>query len=596
MSYHVDVIPNRSSPPAILFRQAKREGKRIRRTTLANLSKLPPEIVDGIRALLKGGQVYRPLGESLSIRRALPHGHVAALLGLARQLGLQRILHRKRSRHRDLALAAIVARVLQPLSKLATARALSPPTATSSLGPLLGLGPVRGNEMLAMLDWLLGRQVWIEKSLARRHLEGRTLLLYDVSSSYLEGRASPLAAFGHNRDGKKGKPQIVFGLLCAGDGCPLAVDVFPGNTADPTTVATQVKKIQGRFGIESIALVGDRGMLTTARLRKDLSPAGLAWISALRTGAIRKLVRPSKSGADGKAAAPLRPGELVPDRVAEILSPDFPGERLLVCLNPRLRQERARKREDLLRDTEKILQTIASAVRSPRSRLRGQQAINRRVGRDVSRKKVEKHFVIEVTDDDIRWSRRQEKIDAEAQLDGIYVIRTSLEASAISAGEAVEAYKSLSQVEQAFRSLKTTQLALRPVFVYSEDHVRGHVFLCVLAYYLEWHLRRRLAPLLFQEEDRAGARALRKSPVEKAQVSARTKAKAARKRTAEGLPVHSFRTLLADLGTLTLNQVTLPDAPDHPFPMFAKPTPLQAKAFHLLGVDPTRFVASNLAG
>ena len=596
MSYHVDVIPNRNSPPAILFREAKREGKRIRRTTLANLSKLPPEIVDGIRALLKGGQVYRPLDESLSIRRALPHGHVAALLGLGRQLGLERLLHRKRSRNRDLALAALVARVLQPASKLATARSLSPETATSSLGPLLGLGPVRGNEMLQMLDWLLSRQVWIEKSLARRHLEGRTLLLYDVSSSYLEGRCCSLAAFGHNRDGKKGKKQIVFGLLCAGDGCPLSVEVFPGNTGDPSTVAAQVKKIQGRFGIESIALVGDRGMLTTARLREDLSPAGLAWISALRTGAIRKLMRPPKSGGKGEEPAPLQPGELVPDGVAEILSPDFPGERLLVCLNPRLRQERARKREDLLCATEKILETIASAVRSPHARLRGREAINRRVGRDVSRKKVDKHFLIEVTDDDIRWSRRQEKIDAEAQLDGIYIIRTSLEASDIGAAEAVEAYKSLSQVERAFRSLKTAQLALRPVFVYSEDHVRGHVFLCLLAYYLEWHLRRRLAPLLFEEEDRSGARALRTSPVQKAQVSERTKTKAGRKRTADGLPVHSLRTLLADLGTLTLNQVTLPDAPEHPFPMFAKPTPLQAKAFELLDVNPTRFVASNWAG
>ena len=577
--------PQPQQPPAILFRQAKREGKRIRRTTLANLSKLPPEIVDGLRALLKGGQVYRPLDDALSIRHALPHDHVAALLGLGRQLGLERLLHRKRSRNRDLALAAIVARVLQPASKLATARGLSPQTATSSLGPLLGLGPVRGNEMLAMLHWLLRRQVWIEKSLARRHLEGRTLLLYDVSSSYLEGRCCSLAAFGHNRDGKKGKKQIVFGLLCAGDGCPLAVEVFAGNTGDPSTVAAQVKKIQGRFGIESIALVGDRGMLTTARLSEDLSPAGLAWISALRTDAIRKLIRPPKSGGKGDEPAPLQPGELVPDGVAEILSPEFPGERLVVCLNPRLRQERARKREELLCATEKILETIACAVRSPNARLRGREAINRRVGRDVSRKKVDKHFRIEVTDDDIRWSRRQEKIDAEAQLDGIYVIRTSL-----------EAYKSLAQVEQAFRSLKTAQLALRPVFVYSEDHVRGHVFLCLLAYYLQWHLRQRLAPLLFEEEDRAGARALRKSPVEKAQVSERTKAKAARKQTAEGFPVHSLRTLLADLGTLTLNQVTLPDAPEHPFPMFAKPTPLQAKAFDLLGVDPTRFVASKWAG
>ena len=447
-----------------------------------------------------------------------------------------------------------------------------------------------------MLYWLVRRQVWIEKSLARRHLEGRTLLLYDVSSSYLDGRCCPLAAFGHNRNAKKGKRQIVFGLLCAGDGCPLAVEVFSGNMGDPSTVAAQVKKIQGRFGIESIALVGDRGMLTTARLREDLSPAGLAWISALRTEAIRKLMRPPKSGAEGDEPAPLRPGELVPDGVAEILSPEFPGERLLVCLNPRLRQDRARKREELLRATEEILQTIASAVRSPNARLRGREAINRRVGRDVSRKKVDKHFRIEVTDDDIRWSRRQEQIDTETQLDGIYIIRTSLEASDIGAAEAVEAYKSLSQVERAFRSLKTTQLALRPVFAYSEDHVRWHVFLCLLAYYLEWHLRQRLALLLFEEEDRAGTRALRKSPVEKAQVSERTKAKAARKRTADGLPGHSLWTLLADLGTLTLNQVTLPAAPEHPFAMFAKPTPLQPKVFELLGVDPTRFVASNWPG
>ncbi len=596
MSYHVDVIPNRNSPPAILFRQAQREGKRIRRTTLANLSQLPPQIVDGIRAMLRGGQVYRPGEEAFCIRRSLPHGHVAAVLGICRQLGLERLLQRTRSRRRDLALAAIVARVLQPGSQLATARGLSPQSATSSLGPLLGLGPVRGNEMLGMLDWLLGRQAWIEKSLARRHLEGATLLLYDVSSSYLEGRCSPLAAFGHNRDGKQGQQQIVFGLLCAADGCPVAVDVCAGNTADPSTVGAQVKKVQQRFGIESIALVGARGMLTTARLRDDLEPAGLAWISALQTDAIRKLLRKPQPDAEGDGRAPLRPGELEPDGIAEILSPDFPGERLLVCLNPRLRQERARKREDLLSATEHILETIARAVRSPHPRLRGQEAINRRVGRDVSRKMVDKHFAIEVTDDEIRWSRKQETIDAEAQLDGIYIIRTSLQASALGAPEAVEAYKSLAQVERAFRSLKTAQLALRPIYVYSEDHVRGHVLLCMLAYYVEWRLRRRLAPLLFEEEDRAGARALRQSPVEQAQVSASTKAKAASKQTPEGLPVHSFQTLLADLGTLTLNEVTLPDAPQHPFPMVAKPTPLQAQAFDLLGVDPGKFVAGQLAG
>ncbi len=470
MSFHVDVIPNRNSPPAILFRQAWREGKRIRRRTLANLSKLPPEIVDGIRAMLRGGLVLPSPAKAFSLRRSLPHGHVAAVLGLCRQLGLERLLHRHPSRQRDLALAAIAARVLAPASKLATARSLSADTAASSLGPLLGLGPVHGNELLAMLDWLLARQKWIEKSLARRHLSGATLLLYDVSSTYLEGRCCPLAAFGHSRDGKPSKQQLVFGLLCAADGCPVAVEVFAGNTGDPRTLASQV---------------------------------------------------------------------------AEIRSPDYPDERLLVCLNPRLRAERARKREALLQATEAALETIAKAVRGPGKQLRGREAINRRVGRDVGRTKVAKHFEIEVGADWIRWSRRGERIAAEAQLDGVYIIRTSLEADRLGADETVEAYKSLAQVERAFRSLKTGQLEVRPVYVYNEDHVRGHVLVCLLAYYVEWHLRRRLAPLLFEEQDREAARQRRKTPVEKAQVSESTEAKAASKRTPDGLPVHSLRTLLA---------------------------------------------------
>ena len=277
MSFHVDVIPNRNSPPAILFRQAWREGKRIRRVTLANLSKLPPEIVDGIRAMLRGGLVVSSPSKAFSLRRSLPHGHVAAVLGLCRQLGLERLLHRHPSRFRELAIAAIAARLLEPASKLATARSLSAATAASSLAPLLGLGSVHGNELLAMLDWLLARQKWIEKSLARRHLQGATLLLYDVSSTYLEGRCCPLAACGHSRDGKPSKQQLVFGLLCAADGCPVAVEVFAGNTGDPRTVASQVAKVRKRFGLESVALVGERGMLTTARLREDLEPAGLGW-------------------------------------------------------------------------------------------------------------------------------------------------------------------------------------------------------------------------------------------------------------------------------------------------------------------------------
>ncbi len=378
MAISVDVIPNRSSPPAILLREAWREGKRIRRRTLANLSKTPPVLVDAIRATLAGGVVFPSLDAAVRIRSSHPHGHVAAVLGTLRALGLVRILDRKADRMRDLAVAAIVARVLDPASKLATARALSPESASTSLGLVLDLGPVSGNEMLDMLDWLGKRQPWIEKSLANRHLQGeKTLVLYDVTSSYLEGQCCPLADFGHSRDRKKGKKQIVFGLLCAADGCPVAVEVFAGNTADPTTVASQVLRVCTRFGIARVALVGDRGMITTARIREDLEPANLDWISALKSQDIRKLLRP----ADEDTPAPLDPEGLVPDAVAEIASPEFPGERLMVCLNPRLRGERARKREALLRATEAILETIARSVRGgPNSRPREHQPTGRAGG------------------------------------------------------------------------------------------------------------------------------------------------------------------------------------------------------------------------
>ncbi len=586
MALSVDVIPNRSSPPAILLREAWREGKRIRRRTVANLSKMPPALVDAIRAALDGGVVFPSLDAAVAIRRSRPHGHVAAVLGTLRSLGLVRVLGRKAGRMRDLAVAAIVARVVDPASKLATARALDPETASTSLGTLLGLGPVTGNEMLDMLDWLLARQPWIERSLANRHLKGgNTLILYDVSSSYLEGRKCPLAAFGHNRDGKRGKMQVTYGLLCAADGCPVAVEVFAGNAGDPSTVASQVDKVRSRFGIGRMALVGDRGMLTTARIREDLEPSGLDWISALKTGDIRKLL---KAGAGG-APAPLEPEALVPDAVAEVTGPDFPGERLMVCLNPRLRQERARKREELLKATEEALEAIAASVRA--GRLKGREAIDRRVGRDANRRKVGKHFEIDVTDGGISWRRREARIAAEARLDGVYVIRTSLDSASLGPAAAVEAYKGLARVERAFLTMKASRLRIRPVHVWSEDHVRAHVFLCMLAYHVEWHMRRDLAPILFEDDDREGARAQRNSPVEPARVSESARAKAADKRTPDGLPVHGFTTLLADLATLTLNEVTLPGSPDHAFPLLATPTELQRRAFELLEIDPARDVA-----
>ena len=589
MAISVDVIPNRSSPPAILLREAWREGPRIRRRTIANLSKMPPEFVDAIRSVIKGGVVHGSLEEAVSIRRALPHGHAMAVLGTMKSLGMARILHRSRSRRRDLALAAMAARIIAPDSKLATARRLSPETADSSLGSMLGLGQVSGNEMLDMLDWLRQRQPWIEKSLANRHLGNGTLNLYDVSSSYVEGRFCPLAAFGHNRDGRKGRKRITFGLLCATDGCPVAVEVFSGNTADPSTVALQIAKLRSRFGITRLALVGDRGMITTARIREDLEPAGLDWISALRNADIRRLLRPS--GGD----APLDPDALVADAVAEIASPDFPGERLMVCLNPRLRQERERKREDLLRATETELQGIAEAAARNRPGPSNRDRINRSLGARGNRRKVLKHFDITVGEGSMTFRRNAARIRAEAALDGIYVVRTNLPADAIGAEEAVEAYKNLSRVERGFRHMKT-DLRVRPIHVRTEEHVRGHVFLCMLSHYVEWHMRRRLAPLLFRDDDPEGARAQRSSPVGKAEVSERAKRKADTLFTPEGFPVHGMTTLLADLGTLTLNEVCLPSSPDHAFTMTAQPTPVQKRAFELLDLDPERDVAMQMAG
>ena len=588
MALSVDVIPNRSSPPAILLREAWREGKRIRRRTVANLSRMPPALVDAVRAALDGGIVFPSLDAAVAIRRSRPHGHVAAVLGTLRSLGMVRVLGRKAGRMRDLAVAAIVARVVDPASKLATARALDPETASTSLGTLLGLGPVTGNEMLDMLDWLLARQPWIERSLANRHLKGgNTLILYDVSSSYLEGRKCPLAAFGHNRDGKRGKMQVTYGLLCAADGCPVAVEVFAGNAGDPSTVASQVDKVRSRFGIGRIAIVGDRGMLTTARIREDLEPAGLDWISALKTGDIRKLLR---EGADG-APAPLEPEALVPDAVAEVTGPDFPGERLMVCLNPRLRLERARKREELLKATEEALEAIAAAAARRKPGPANRDRTIKALGREANRRKMEKHFDIAVHDAGMDWARNVERIEAEARLDGIYVVRTSLDSASLGPEAAVEDCKSLASVERAFLTMKASRLRVRPVHVYSEDHVRAHVFLCMLACHVEWHMRRRLAPILFEDDDREGARARRSSPVEPARVSERAKAKAADKRTQDGLPVHSLTTLLADLATLTLNEVTLPGSPDHAFPLLATPTELQRRAFELLEIDPARDVA-----
>ena len=571
---YIDVVPNRNSPPAILLRESYRDGNKVRKRTLLNLTDWPRDLVAGFRALLKGGTVIPTGQEALTITRSLPHGHVAAVLGTLRRIGLDRLLGPDGNRCRDLAIALIASRVIAPTSKLATSKALDPATAASSLGEVLDLGPVDEDELYTALDWLLARQPAIETALAKRHLEGGTLVLYDVSSSYLEGRCCELARRGYNRDGKKGKLQIVYGLLCAADGCPVAIEVFDGNTADPATLASQISKLKQRFGVSHVVLVGDRGMITQARIIEDLEPAGMDWITALRAPSIKALVE--------GGALQL---SLFDDRdMAAITSPDFPGERLIVCRNPDLARERGRKRQDLLTATARDLSAIAAAVNRKRQPLRGAADIGIKVGAVLDKYKMAKHFDLTITDTGCSFARKTDAIAAEAALDGIYVVRTSLPADTLDDAGTVRAYKSLAFVERAFRCLKTVDLQVRPIYHWLADRVRAHVFLCMLAYHVEWQMRARLAPMLYDDTDKEAAEAMRDSIVAKAGRSPKAIAKQTTGRTEDGLPVHSFQSLLADLATLTHNTVVTALAPDHPFTLTARPTPIQRKALDLLGV------------
>ena len=575
---YVAAVPNRTSPPAILLRESYREGARVKNRTLANLSAWAPERVEALRQILRGQPVSAGrLEEAFEIVRSRPHGHVAAVLGTGRRLELDALLAPRPQRRRQLVLAMIIDRVLDPRSKLATARGLDPETLTSTLGEALGLGRADEDDLYAAMDWLLPQQARIEQALARRHLRDGSLVLYDVTSTYFEGRKCPLAKFGHSREGKRDKLQIVFGLLTNSEGCPVAVEVFDGNVGDPKTLPAQIKKIRERFGIARVVLIGDRGMITDARLREDLRPVeGLDWLTALRAPAIQALV------ADGALQLSLFDQQ----DLAEITHPDYPGERLIVCKNPFLAQERARKREDLLAATERELAKIAAATTRTRQPLRGQARIALRVGKVLGRRKVGKHFTLEITDTRFRATREAAAIAREAVLDGVYVLRTNVAAAQLSTTEAVRSYKRLATIERAFRSLKTVDLKVRPIHHRTENRVRTHVFLCMLAYYLEWHMRRALAPILFDDDDPAAGEAARRSVVAPAQRSPRAQAKALTKRTDEGAPVHSFRTLLADLATLTKNRVQ-PKAPGvPPFDILATPTPVQRRAFDLLRVSP----------
>ena len=573
---YIESVPNRGSPPAILLRESFREDGRVRKRTLTNLSAWPTALVEGLRTLLKGGVAVA--ADGIRIRRALPHGHAAAVLGMIRTIGLDRLLGKPADKRlRPLAMALIASRLIAPASKLATARELAAETAASSLGRLLGLGAVGEVELYRALDWLGARQDAIETALARRHLKDGALVLYDVSSSWVEGRCCELARFGYSRDRKRGKLQIVDGLLCAADGCPVAVEVFDGNTADPTTLATQIDKLKARFGLSRVVLVGDRGLITSARIGDGLKPAGLDWITALRAPQIRALV---DAGAFQLSLFDERD-------LAEITSPDYPGERLVICKNPLLAEERARKREDLLRATEAALTKLADQIARGTSP-KGQDKIARAVGRIENRYKLAKLFDITVAEDRLTFARNPDRIAAEARLDGFYVIRTSVEDKILAADQVVGAYKSLARVERAFRSLKTVDLHLRPIYHWLAPRVRAHVFLCMLACYVEWHMRERLKPILFDDDDPAAATRERVSIVAPAQPSPAARRKRASKVTADGGPVHSFRSLLRDLATCTLNEMTTTLNDAYSFTLVATPTPVQTQAFSLLAVDPAK--------
>lgn len=572
---YIERVPNRNSPPCILLRESYRCGRRTLHRTLANLTHWPPHLVAGFAALLHGATVVDDLKDCFDVVRSLPHGHVAAVLGSLRHVELPQVIAAKCSRQRDLVVAMVAARIFAPASKLATARNLNTLTAACSLGLELGVPEVNEDEFYGARDWLLQRQDAIEQKLAARHLADGTLVLCDVSGSYYTGTHCPLAKFGHNRDRKEGFPQIVYGLLCNAAGCPVAVEVFPGNTADPNTLGSQIRKLRDRFALARVVLVGDRGLLTAARIDQELrAVAGLDWITALRAPAIRQLATQGL----------VQPSLFDQCDLVEISSPDYPGERLVVCRNPLLAAERARKRDELLTATAQALEKIAAATRRAKRPLRGQDRIGVRVGKVLDRHQMGKHFVLAITDRAFSYQRDQAKITAEAALDGLYVIRTAVPATTLAAPDAVRAYKDLAQVERAFRCLKTVDLKVRPIGHRLPGRVRAHVFLCMLAYYVEWHMRQRLAPMLFDDDDKQTAAALRGSVVAPAEPSPRARRKAATKTTDDGAPVHSFHTLLADLATIVKDEMAprLADAPA--FWKTTLPTPLQGRALDLLQV------------
>jgi Transposase DDE domain len=543
-----------------LLRRSYRENGKVRKETLANLSHLPPEVIELIRGALRG-ESYVPAGEAFEIERSLGAGHVMAALGMARRLDLARLLDRKPSRERDLVMAMIVQRVIAPASKLATTRAFG----QSTLAEDLNVTGADEDDLYAALDWLLDRQARIEDRLARRHLKDGEMVLYDVSSSYFEGRSCPLAKLGYSRDGKRGTPQVIYGLLCDKPGRPIAVEVFSGQLHDDATLPSQITKLKDRFHLQSVVVVADRGMVRKANIQTLKDTEGVGWITALKAPQIKKLAR----------TGVLQLSLFDEQNLAEITAAeDYPGERLIVCRNPLVAAERTRKRQELLEATERDLWQIAERVR--KCTLTGEGEIGLAVGPAARRYKMRKHFDLQITDHSFTFTRKTEQITTEAALDGIYILRTSLTAQECSTGDVVRSYKNLEQAERAFKTFKGPELQIRPIHHHLETRVRAHVFLCMLAYYLTWHLKQAWAPLLFKDEDPPTST----DPVAKATRSTSALRKAQTKRTSTGEPCHSYKSLLSELSTLTRNTIRLPGT-NATFHKLAHPTDLQAHALDL---------------
>jgi hypothetical protein len=566
---YIDIVPNRNSPPAVLLREDHREGGKTVKRTLANLSALPPEAVAALRAVLKGERLVGA-ADYFVVEQSLPCGHVHAVKGTMERLGMTELIASKPCRERDLVLAMVAQRVVRPDSKLGTAARF----ADTTLAADFNVQEATEDDLYAAMDWVLKRQPFIEKKLAERHLHTGGRVFYDLSSSSYYGSHCPLAARCHNRDGLK-LPAIAYGLLTDDGGRPVALSVYPGNTGDPTTVPDQVEALRQRFGIGRFVLVGDRGMLTSAQIEKLRKLEGCSWISCLRSGDIRKLLE-----SRGQTDAPLFDQK----NLAELSHPDFPGERLIACFNPLLALDRDRTRTELLEATETWLAKVAGQVARRTAKPLSAAQIGQKVGRGLNRYKVAKHFALEIADNQLRWSRKEASIAREKALDGVYIIRTPEPAETLSPEDAVRAYKQLGDVEKAFRTFKGLDLRIRPIHHRLETRVRAHLFLCLLAYYVEWHMREALAPLLFVEEDLAGARAAR-DPVAQATPSESAQTKKQSKRSHNGLPLRHFNGLLSALATLCSNTCRVGEGKH--ITRFLRPTDAteyQREAFRLLGL------------